>query len=329
MKRRQFITLLGGAAAPSILWPLVARAQQPALPVIGFLNSNSLEFGAPFLAVFRQGLREARHVEGENVTIHSLWAEGHYDRLLPWAMELVSRQVAVIAAGGPPAAQAAKAATSTIPIVFTSGGDAVKLGLVSSLSRPGGNVTGISFLVDELAAKRLGLLHDLVPQASVIALLLNPSFVDASDQLKGVQEAARAAGLQLLVINTSAVRDFDAAFTRMVELRARALIVSADPFMSDRREQIVALAARYRLPTIYNLREFATAGGLLSYDTSITDAYHQAGIYVGRILRGAKPGDLPVMQPTRFELVINLKTAKALGLIVPPNLITIADEVIE
>jgi putative tryptophan/tyrosine transport system substrate-binding protein len=325
VKRREFIVGLGGAVA----WPVVARAQQPAVPVVGFLNSSSLEFGERLLAAFRLGLRETRYVEGENVTVQSLWADGHYDRLPGWATELVSRKVAVIAAGGPPAAQAAKAATSTIPIVFTSGGDAIKLGLVSSLSRPGGNVTGISFLNDELAGKRLGLLRDLVPQASVIALLLNPSFADASDQLKGAQEAAGAAGLQLKVINASDERDFDPAFMRMVAMRASALIVTADPLMAGRREQIVALAARHALPAIYNLREFATAGGLISYDTSLADAYHKSGIYVGRILRGAKPADLPVTQPTKFELVVNLKTANALGLTIPETLLATADEVIQ
>ena len=325
MKRREFIAGLGSVAA----WPLTVHAQQAAVPVVGFLNSGSLEWGEQLLAAFRLGLRETRYVEGENVTVQPLWADGDYDRLPGWAMELVSRQVAVIAAGGPPAAQAEKAATSTVPIVFTSGGDAVKLGLVSSLSRPGGNVTGISFLNDELAGKRLGLLRGLVPQASVIALLLNPSFADASDQLKGAQEAARAAGLRLQVINASEEGDFDAAFARMVEMRASALIVTADPFMAGRREQIVALAARYALPAIYNLREFATAGGLISYDTSLADAYHKAGIYVGRILRGAKPADLPVQQPTKFELVINLKTAKTLGLTIPETLLATADEVIQ
>jgi putative ABC transport system substrate-binding protein len=325
MNRRDLITLLGGAAA----WPVAARAQRAGMPVIGFLNSNSLEFGAPLLVAFRQGLRETSYIEGENVTVQYVWAEGHYDRLPAWAMELVSHQVAVIAAGGPPAAKAAKAATSKIPIVFTSGGDAVTQGLVSNLSHPGGNVTGISFLIDELAGKRVGLLHDLVPQASVIALLLNPTFVDASDQLKGAQEASAAAGLQLQVINASGEPDLDAAFKRMVELRAQALVVFADPFMTSRREQIIAHAARYALPAIYNLREFATAGGLMSYDTSIADAYRQAGIYVGRILRGANPGDLPVIEPTKFEFVINIKTAKALSLEIPSGLLAIADEVIE
>jgi putative ABC transport system substrate-binding protein len=323
MRRRQFITLLGGAA---VVCPLAARAQQPAMPVIGVLNGNSAEAGAALLAAFRQGLRQEGYIEGENVLIQSRWAGGQYERLPALAMELVSRQVAVIAAGSPPAAQAAKAATSTIPIVFTSGGDAVQLGLVASLNRPGGNVTGISFLVDELAAKRLSLLHDLVPNAGVIALLLNPSFFDSPDQLKGAQEAARSMGLKLEVVDE---RDLDDAFARIVKLRAGALMVSADPFMFSRREKIAALAASRSLPAIYNLREFVTAGGLMSYDTSIADAYRQAGVYVGRILKGAKPGDLPVLQPTRFEFAVNLKTAKTLGLTFPSGLLAIADEVIE
>jgi putative ABC transport system substrate-binding protein len=325
MKRREFITLLGGASA----WPLAARAQQPAMPVIGFLNGNSPEFGASLLAPFRQGLREERYVEGENVIIEPRWAGGQYDRLRELAMDLVSRRVAVISAGSPPAAQAAKAATSMIPIVFTSGGDAVQLGLVSSLARPGGNITGISFLIDELSSKRLGLLHDLVPGASVIALLLNPSFVESSDQIRGAQDAARSIGLKLQVIAARDERDIDDAFARIVEMRAGGLLVSSDPFLLSRREKIISYAASHALPAIYNLREFVTAGGLMSYDTSIAEAYRQAGIYVGRILKGAKPGDLPVVQPTRFEFVVNLKTARALGVTIPSGLLAIADEVIE
>jgi putative ABC transport system substrate-binding protein len=237
--------------------------------------------------------------------------------------------VAVIAAGAPPAAQAAKAATYTIPIVFTSGGDPVQLGLVASLDRPGGNVTGVSFLGGELAGKRLGLLHDMVPQASVIALLMNPSFVDNRDQLRTAQEAARTAGIRLHVFNANVESDFESAFARMAELRVGALVVTADPFFGTRREQILALAARHALPAIYNQRQFAEAGGLMSYNASGTDAYRQAGIYVGRILKGAKPSDLPVMQPTKFEFLINLKTARALGLTIPSGLLAIADEVIE
>jgi putative tryptophan/tyrosine transport system substrate-binding protein len=325
VKRREFIAGLGSAAA----WPVVARAQQRAVPMIGFLNGNSSEDGAEFLAAFRQGLREDGFVEGENVTIQPRWADGQYDRLPALAMELVNRGVAAIAAGSPAAAQTAKAATSTIPIVFTSGGDALTLGLVTSMSRPGGNVTGIGFLIDELSGKQLGLLHDFVPKASVIALLLNPGFVDASRQLKSVQDAARAVGLKLEVMNASTERDIDAAFARMVESRAGALVVFSDPFLVIHREKIVALAAVHALPTIYSFRGFVAAGGLMSYDTSIPDAYRRAGVYVGRILKGERPGDLPVVQPTKYEFIINLKTAKALGLTIPPNLLALADEVIE
>jgi putative ABC transport system substrate-binding protein len=327
MRRREFITLIGSAAAA---WPLAARAQQNAMPVIGFLNGNSSEAGAPLLAGFRRGLSEQRYIEGENVIVEYRWAGGQYDRLPAMAAELVSRQVAVIAAGSPPAARAAKAATSTIPIVFTSGGDAVQLGLVSNLNRPGGNVTGISFLIDELSAKRMSLLHDLVPNAGVIALLLNPNFVDFSDQVKGAQDAARSIGLKLEVIAARDEHDIIyAAFARVAELRAGALIVNADPLMLTHRDKIVAQAASHALPAIYNLRAFVTAGGLMSYDASVSDAYRQAGTYVGRILKGEKPGDLPVVQPTRFELAINLKTAKALGVKFSDNLLSLADEVIE
>jgi putative tryptophan/tyrosine transport system substrate-binding protein len=326
MRRREFIAGLSGA---TVAWPLTARAQQQPVPVIGFVNSGSSDASASMVAAFHQGLRQSGYVEGQNLTVQYRWADGQYDKLPALVRELMSRQVVVIFAGGPPAAQAAKATTSTIPIVFTSGGDAVKLGLVASLNRPGGNVTGISFLVDELVGKRLGLLHDVVPQASVFAMLVNPNFVDASDQLRGAQEAARAAGLQLHVINASTERDLDTAFARIAELRVGALLVSSDTFLFARLEQLVALAARYALPTIYNLREFAEAGGLMSYDTSINDAYRQAGIYVGRILQGAKPGDLPVTQPTTYKLVINLKTAKVLGLTIPETLLATADEVIQ
>jgi putative tryptophan/tyrosine transport system substrate-binding protein len=325
MKRRDFIARLGSVAA----WPLAAQAQQRTIPVVGFLNGTSSEGGSEFLAAFRQGLREERFVEGENVTIQPRWADGQYDQLPALAMELVNRGVAVIAAGSPPAAQAAKAATSTIPIVFTSGGDAVRLGLVPSMSRPGGNVTGISFLIDELSEKRAGLLHDLVPDAGVIATLLNPGYDNASGQLKGVQDAARAFGLKLEVVYASTEREIDAAFARMVELRAGALVVSSDPFLFSHREKIVALAASHALPAIYNIREYVAAGGLMSYDAPNSDAYRQAGVYVARVLKGAKPGDLPIWQPTRYELLINLKTAKALGLTIPPNLLALADEVIE
>jgi putative ABC transport system substrate-binding protein len=325
MKRRDFIAGLGGAA----VWPAAAWAQQRAVPVIGFLNGTSSEVGSEFLAAFRQGLREERFVEGESVTIQPRWADGQFDRLPALAMELVNRGVAVIAAGSPPAAQAAKAATSTMPIVFTSGGDAVRLGLVPSMSRPRGNVTGISFLIDELSGKQLGLLHDLVPKASTIATSLNPGYDNASGQLKEVQDAARAFGLKLEVMDASTERDIDAAFARMVESRAGALVVLSDPLLFGHREKIVALAAARALPAIYTLREFVAAGGLMSYDTNIPDAYRRAGVYVGRLLKGEKPGELPIVQPTKYELVINLKTAKALGLEIPPQLLAVADQVIE
>jgi putative ABC transport system substrate-binding protein len=297
--------------------------------VIGFLNSGGPDANVSTLSGFRQGLRETGYVEGQNLAIQYRWADGQYDRLPAQVTELVNQRVALIFAGGPPAALAAKVATSTIPIVFTSGVDAVRLGLVASLNRPGGNITGISFLIDELAAKRLGLLHDVVPQARSIAALVNLGFADEADQLKGLQDAARSIGLQLHVMHAGVEGEFDTAFARMVELQAEALVVTADPFFLSRISQIVELAARYALPATYNLRAFALAGGLMSYDTSIADAYRQAGVYAGRILNGAKPADLPVMQPTKFEFVINLKTAKTLNLAIPPGVIAIADEVIE
>jgi putative tryptophan/tyrosine transport system substrate-binding protein len=316
---------MGSAAA----WPLAAQAEQQAVPVVGFLNGNSAQAGAPLLAAFRLGLREERYVDGENVTILPRWADNQYERLPALAMELVSRHVTVIAAGTPPAAQAAKAATSTIPIVFTTGFDALRLGLVSSLSRPGGNITGISSLISELTTKRLGLIHELVPQVGLIAVLLNPDFRDVPDRLKGVQDAGRTVGLQLEAVAAATDREIDSAFSRMIELRVGALIVFSDPLLVSRRENIVALAAAHTLPTIYDLREFATAGGLMSYGPSIADSYRQAGIYVGRVLKGTKPADLPVQQPTRFEFVINLKAAKALGLTIPETLLATADEVIQ
>jgi putative tryptophan/tyrosine transport system substrate-binding protein len=263
------------------------------------------------------------------ITLNRTRADGQYDRLPNLAMELVNRGVAAIAAGSPPAAQAAKAATSAIPIVFTSGVDAVKLGLVSSLSRPGGNITGISFLVDELTTKQLGLLHDLLPRARVIALLLNPNFYDVAGQFKGTQNAAQAIGLRLEILAADTEHNIDTAFARFAELQVGALMLCSDPFILGYRDKIVALAASRAVPTIYTLREFVAIGGLMSYDTSITDAYRQAGVYVGRILKGQKPADLPVLQPTKFELAVNLKTAKALGITIPETLLATADEVIQ
>jgi putative ABC transport system substrate-binding protein len=325
--RRQFTAALGSTA---VAWSIAARAQQPALPVIGWLNSGTPEGFSPMLTAFREGLDTVGYVEGQNLKIEYRWAQNQYDRLPALAAELVNRPVDVIAAtGGMISAIAAKSATSTLPIVFETGGDPVKAGLVASLNRPGGNMTGIMLLIGLLGAKRLELLRELVPAAAVIAVLVNPTNPVAEVETKDVQDAARALGRQTLFLNATVERDIDAAFEAVTQQRAGALVVLADPFFVNRRNQIVALAARYAMPTIYPLREFIAAGGLISYGTSISDVFRQTGVYVGQILKGAKPADLPVQQPTRFELVINLKTAKTLGLTVPQTLLVAADEVIE
>ena len=326
MRRREFFTLLGGTA---VAWPVASRAELAVVPVVGFLNSGSAQVSAHLVAAFRQDLNETGHVEGQNVLIEQRWANGQYDRLAELAADLVSRQVAVIAAGGPPAARAAKVATSTIPIVFTSGDDPVTAGLVPSLNRPGGNITGIYLFLNELSAKKLGLLRDLLPQIRVVVVLLNSTAKNADGQVNDLHAAANKLGLQIQIVNASTEREIDAAFTTISQQKAGSLIVAADPFFLSQREQIVALSARYAIPSVYELREFADIGGLMTYGTSLKDAYRQAGAYTGRILKGEKPANLPVMQSTKFELIINLKTAKTLGLTVPPSLLVAADELIE
>ena len=330
MRRRQFITMLGGAAAASSLsWPLAARAQQPAMPVIGFLSSRS-PADEQFVAAFGLGLNEAGFVERRNVAIEYRWAEDQPDRLPALAAELVRRQAAVIlAVGGSAPARAAKAATSTIPVVFIIGGDPVKLGLVASLNRPGGNVTGVTILSGALTAKRLELLRELVPGSGVVACLVNPDSPEIETQLTDIRATSRTMGQEILVLNASNDRDIDAAFAILVRQRVGGLLVANDGFYVGRREQLVALAARHGIPAMYFLREFAAAGGLMSYGNSLADAYRQVGTYAGRILKGAKPADLPVEQAVKIELVINLKTAKALGLDVPTALLLRANEVIE
>jgi putative ABC transport system substrate-binding protein len=325
MQRRDFIALLGGAAGA---WPLAARAQQPAMPLIGFMTGGIQSRSQQF-AAFYAGLKETGYVPDQNVAIEFRSAEGHFDRFAALAADLSRQGVALLVAVSNDAALAAKRATTTIPIVFGMGGDPVALGLVASLNRPGGNITGIYFFTQGLEGKRLGLLHELIPTATTIAVLLNQNYSPAEDQLREVQEAAARLGVQILVLRANVEADFDAVFADLTRQRAGALLVCASPFFFSRRQQLVVLAARHGVPAIYEWREFAVAGGLMSYGTSINDAYRQIGVYAGQILKGTKPADLPVVQSTKFEFVINLSTAKALGIEVPPTLSARADEIIE
>ena len=326
MKRREFITLLGGAA---VAWPVAARAQQPAKPVIGFLDSQSRTFADFVLPAFRQGLKDNGYVEGDNVAVEYRFAENQIDRLPALAAELVRLPVALIIAGAPPAALAAKAATTTIPIVFGVGDDPVKIGLVTSLARPGGNLTGINFFSSELAAKRMELVREMVPAAARVAMVSDPTFTLTEFQVRDAETAARAMGLQLQVLSASTSREINAAFANFVRERPDALYLGTGPFFVSRRVQLTQLAARHAVPAIYSGRQYTEVGGMMSYGTSLTVAYRQMGAYTGRILKGAKPADLPVVQSTKFELVINAETARMLGLTVPDKLLAAADDVIE
>jgi ABC-type uncharacterized transport system substrate-binding protein len=326
MRRREVITLLGGAAA----WPVVARAQQPAMPVVGFMAGSSPSALSQQVAAFREGLKETGFIEGMNVAVEYRYGEGQLDRFPALASDLVRRQVAVlVASGGPTGVLAAKQASTTIPIVFSIGSDPVEIGLVASLNRPGGNITGVYQFTAGLEAKRLGLLQEMVPKARTIAVLLNPNYAPAENQLRDVQEAATRLGVRLVVVRADTEEEFNAAFSTIIQQKAGALLVCASPFFNSRRQQLVLRATRHTLPAMYEWREFAAAGGLMSYGTSLADAYRQTGVYAGRILKGEKPADLPVVQVTKFEFVINLNAAKALGLDLPPTLLARADEVIE
>ena len=326
MQRREFITVLGMAA---IAWPLAARAQQSALPLIGFMNNSTANGSEDLKAAFLKGVSEAGYIDGQNVTVEYHWADGQPERLPEVARNLVRRQVSVIVATSTPAALAAKAATATIPIVFETAADPINRGLAASLNRPGGNATGVAQFNAELVTKRVGLLHDLIPKAKIIGMLLNSTDPRAEAQTKDAQEAAQAIGLQIHVMNASTEAEIDAAFATLPELRIEGLLVGTGEFFRRQSERLAVLAARHKVPAIYQYREFATAGGLISYGTSLPDAYRLAGVYTGRVLKGEKPADLPVIRPTKFALVINLKTAKTLGLTVPPGVLAIADEVIE
>ncbi len=327
MRRREFIALLGGAAAS---WPIAARAQQSTLPVVGFIRDGSADAAARYLVAFRKGLNESGYVEGQNVTVEYHWLEGQYDRLPALVADLVRRHVAVIATPGSLPTLAAKAATATIPIVFGVGEDPVRLGLVASLARPGGNATGINFFATEVTAKRLRLLHDLVPKAVCIAVLLNSANASiAESTLRDVRETAPTIGLQIQILNASTIGEIDAAFATFARERPDALFVAGDAFFVNRAVQLATLTARDRIPATYSLRDYVAAGGLMSYGTDIANAFHQVGVYTGSILKGAKPADLPVLQSTKFEFAINLQTARALGIEVPSGLLAIADEVIE
>ena len=325
MRRREFIGIFGATA----LCPLAARAQQPTKPVVGFLNVGTADGNASLAAAFRRGLGETGYIDGQNITVEYGWAEGHFDRLPSLAADLVHRQVTAIAATTTPGALAAKGTGTTIPIIFETAGDPIKLGLVKSLNHPGDNVTGVTQLSSELISKRLGLLHELIPTAKLVGLLVDRADPRADAQAADMQEAARGLNLQIHILNASNEDEIDRAFANISQVGARGLLVGTGEFLRRRAEQVVRLAAQHNLPTIYQYSDFAKAGGLISYGTSLTDSYRQTGVYTGRVLKGEKPGDLPVLQATKFELVINLKTAKSLGLTIPPGVFAIADEVIE